>query len=69
MMDELHKAVSNEAITIGYYLVVAVGGLWSVLAHLGFVEGPEFIDWVVILWSMILIASFVAMFRKGMLEE
>lgn len=68
LMDELLHATSTEAITGGYYLVVLIGGGWSVLGHLGLAAGPTFIDWITILWSMILIAGVWASYRRGLLE-
>ncbi len=68
-MDELLKAVSAEAITLGYYLIVIFGGGWAVLGHLGLAAGPEFLDWISILWSMIIVSSIWTMSKRGMLDE
>lgn len=67
-MDELMRSLANEAGNLGYYLLLVVGGGWAMLAHLGFVGAPAALDWVTMLLGLVLVASFVAVGRRGMLK-
>lgn len=69
MMDELMHAMSSEAMTRAYGLIVAVGGGWAVLGHLGLAAGPSFLDIVNILWGMIILATLWSGTKRGVLIE
>lgn len=67
MMDELMRAMASEAITITYWLIVAVGGGWAVLGHLELTQGPGFLDIVNILWGMIIFPTLWSGTKRGVL--
>lgn len=66
--DELMLAINLEAGAISYGLTFAVIGLWSVLAHLGYVTGPQPLDLLTLFYGLVLVASFIAIGRRGMLS-
>jgi hypothetical protein len=65
--DELMLAVNLEASAISFTLVLVVIGLWAMLAHLGFAQGPAPIDLLSLFYVLMLVASFIAVGRRGML--
>lgn len=66
-MDELMTAVNLEASAISFALVFAVVGLWAMLAHLGYITGPLPLDLLTLFYGLVLVASFIAVGRRGML--
>lgn len=67
LQDELMQAVGKEAGSTSFYLVVLIGGTWALLAHLGFVTGPQPLDWLTMFWALMLLAAFIVTGRRGML--
>ena len=65
--DELMLAVNLEAGAMTYGLVLAVVGSWALLAHLGLVAGPQPLDLLTAFYVLVLVASFIAIGRRGML--
>ena len=68
--DELMQAVSKESAGLAFYLAVVIGGGWSLLVHLGFAEralAP--LDWLTLFSALLLLASFIVVFRRGMVRE
>ncbi|WP_285711745.1 hypothetical protein [Erythrobacter oryzae] len=65
--DELMRAVTLEASAIGYALVTLVIGVWAMLAHLGYAAAPAPLDLLTLFQVLVLLASFVAAGRRGML--
>ncbi|WP_340587117.1 hypothetical protein [Erythrobacter alti] len=65
--DELMKAVGSEAGAMTYYLLLLVGGTWSLLAHLGFIAGPQPLDWLTMFWALMLLGAFIVTAKRGML--
>ena len=65
--DELMLAVNLEAGALSYGLVLLVVGLWAMLAHLGYAEGPQPLDLLTAFYVLVLLASFIAIGRRGML--
>jgi hypothetical protein len=65
--DELMRAVNLEAAAIGYSLVLLVVGLWAMLAHLGYAAAPVPLDLLTLFHVLVLVASFIATARRGML--
>jgi len=65
--DELMRAISLEAGALSFGLVMLIGGGWAMLAHLGYTAAPAPIDWLSLFYALILIASFIAVGRRGML--
>ena len=65
--DELMLAVNLEAGALTYWLVLLVVGMWATLAHLGYVAGPAPLDLLTLFYVLVLIASFIATGRRGML--
>lgn len=66
--DELMLAINLEAGSFSYGLVFAVVGMWAMLAHLGFVAGPQPLDLLTLFYVLVLVASFIAVGRRGMLK-
>lgn len=65
--DELQRALSADATTRAFYLLFLVAGGWSVAAHLNYVAGPAPLDWLTMFSLSILVATFWATGRRGML--
>jgi hypothetical protein len=60
-------AVNLEAGALTYGLVLLVVGMWAALAHLDYVAGPEPLDLLSLFYVLMLVASFIATGRRGML--
>jgi len=65
--DELMLAVNLEGGALSYGLVFMVVGIWSILAHLGYATAPQPLDLLSLLYGLVLVASFIAVGRRGML--
>jgi len=65
--DELMLAVNLEAGALTYGLVLLVVGMWATLAHLGYVAGPAPLDLLTLFYVLVLLASFIATGRRGVL--
>jgi len=65
--DELMRAVSREAVSAGYYLLLVFGGGWALAARLGWAGAPAPLDWLTLLWTAMLAGAFIAIGRRGML--
>jgi hypothetical protein len=65
--DELMLAVNLEAGALTSGLVLVVVGSWAMLAHLGYVAGPQPLDLLTLFNVLVLVASFIAIGRRGML--
>jgi Na+/proline symporter len=65
--DELMLAVNLEAGALTYALVLLVVGLWAMLAHLGYAAAPAPLDLLTLFYALVLVASFIAIGRRGML--
>ncbi|MFV3130452.1 hypothetical protein [Niveispirillum sp. KHB5.9] len=68
-MDELKRLLSQESGNWTFYLLTVVGGGWAILAHLGFVAGPVPLDWLTMFSALMLVASFIAIGRRGLLVQ
>jgi hypothetical protein len=66
--DELMRAVNLEAGTLSYVLMLIVAGGWAMFAHLGYVAGPAPLDLLTLFYVVVLLASFIAVGRRGMLK-
>lgn len=66
--DELMLAVNLEAGAISYSLVLLVVGMWAMLAHLGYAAGPAPLDLLTLFYVLVLVASFIAVGRRGLLK-
>ena len=44
--DELMRAIGTETASLSYYLMLFIGGSWALLAHLGYLPGPQPLDWL-----------------------
>lgn len=66
--DELMRAVGSETAATGFYLLFSSGGGWSLAAHLGYLSGPQPLDWLTTFWALTLLAAFVVTGRRGMLK-
>lgn len=65
--DELMQAVNLEAGALSYGLVLLVAGTWAILAHLGYSAAPAPLDLLCLFYVLVLLASFIAVGRRGML--
>lgn len=65
--DELMRAVNLEAGALSYGLVLLVAGTWAMLAHLGYIAAPAPLDLLSLFYVLVLVASFIAVGRRGML--
>lgn len=66
--DELMLAVNLEAGALSYGLVLLVVGGWAMLAHLGYLAAPAPLDLLSLFYVLVLLASFIAVGRRGMLQ-
>lgn len=67
LSDELMRAVNLEAGAISYGLVLLVVGGWAMLAHVGYAAAPAPLDLLTLFYVLVLLASFIATGRRGML--
>lgn len=67
LADELMVAVNLEAGAVSYGLVLLVIGGWGMLAHLGYVAGPQPLDLLTSFYILVMLATFIAAARRGML--
>jgi len=65
--DELMLEVNLEAGAMSYGLLLLVVGLWAMLAHLGYTAAPAPLDLLTLFYVLVLVASFIAVGRRGML--
>ena len=65
--DELMLAVNLEGSAISFTMTLVVIGLWAMLAHLGFAQGPAPLDLLSLFYVLMMAASFIAVGRRGML--
>jgi hypothetical protein len=65
--DELMLAVNLEAAALSYGLLLLVVGLWAALAHLSYTAAPAPLDLLTLFYVLVLVASFIAVGRRGML--
>jgi O-antigen/teichoic acid export membrane protein len=67
MLDELMRAVSQEATVWGFHLLAVGGGVWSVAAHLGYAPAPQPLDFITAAAAALLVGAFIAVGKRGML--
>ncbi|WP_066526018.1 hypothetical protein [Erythrobacter sp. CCH5-A1] len=67
LSDELMVAVNLEAGAISYGLMLLFAGGWAMLAHLGYAAAPAPLDLLTMFYVVVLLASFIAIGRRGML--
>jgi hypothetical protein len=65
--DELMLAVNLEAGALSYGLTFLTIGGWAMGAHLGYAAAPQPLDLLSLLYVLVLVASFIAVGRRGML--
>lgn len=68
-MDELDWQMSNEAVSYTYYALLVIGGSWAALGHLKLAEGPAMLDWLSMFWGLMLVSTFIAAGRRGLLDK
>jgi hypothetical protein len=68
LLDELSRTMSRETGNAAFFLIVVIGGGWSILAHLGFVLAPTPLDWLTMFTLIMFAASFIAVGRRGLLQ-
>ncbi len=65
--DELMRAVNLEAGALSFGLMLLVAGTWAMLAHLGYTAAPAPLDLLSLFYLVLLVASVIAVGRRGML--
>ena len=68
MSDELMRAINLEGGALSFGLTVAIVGGWAMFAHLGYAAAPAPLDLLTLFYAIIMIASFIAVGRRGMLK-
>ncbi|MEC7817061.1 MAG: hypothetical protein VX454_00170 [Pseudomonadota bacterium] len=66
--DELMRAMGRESAGLAFYLLALVGGIWALSGHLGYSAPPAPLDWLTLIWSLLLIAAFIVVGRHGMMK-
>lgn len=69
LMDELDHTLSYESGNMACYLIVALGGGWAMLAHLGFAPAPAPLDWLTLLSQLMFAASLIVLGRRKLLQR
>jgi hypothetical protein len=67
--DELWLGVNSETSLIAFYITLAIGGVWSTLAHLKFAPALAPLDWITLMTVACIIGALIATQRRGMLED
>jgi len=67
LSDQLARALSRETGSIAFHLILAAGGGWAMLAHLGFVPAPAALDWLTMFVLLMFVAAFIAAGRRNLL--
>jgi hypothetical protein len=65
--DELMLAVNLEAGALSYGLTFVTIGGWAMAAHLRYCPAPQPLDLLTLFYVLVLVASFIAVGRRGML--
>ena len=68
LLDELSRTITRETGCGAFYLIVIIGGGWSILAQLGFVHALSPLDWLTLFTVTMFAASFIAAGRRGLLN-
>ena len=66
-IDELQRALSNDAVASAFYLMAFFGGGWALLAHLDYVAPPVPLDWLTMFAATLLIGAFWQTARRGLM--
>lgn len=66
-IDELQRALSNDAVASAFYLMAFFGGGWALLAHLDYVAPPAPLDWLTMFAATLLIGAFWQTARRGLM--
>lgn len=68
LSDELWLAVNLESAALSFSLVFAVLCGWGMLAHLGYIAGPQPLDLLTACYVLMLVASYIVIGKRGMLK-
>lgn len=66
--DELMQAMGRESAALAFYLLALIGGSWALLGHLGYAAPPAPLDWLTMIWSLMLIGAFIVVGKHGMMK-
>lgn len=66
--DELMRAISKETGSTAYYLLFLIGGGWALAGHLGYIAAPAPLDWLSMFWGLGLLAAFIVIAKRGMMQ-
>ena len=67
LSDELAHTLSHETGNMAFYLILVLGGGWTMLAHLGFLAAPAPLDWLTLFTVLMFAASFIVVGRRKLL--
>jgi hypothetical protein len=67
LADELVRTLSYETGNMAFQLILAIGGGWAMLAHLGFVAAPASLGWLTLFILLLFAATFIALGRRRLL--
>ena len=67
LLDELSNTIGRETGVGAFYLILIIGGGWSILAQLRFIPALAPLDWLTLFTVVLFAASFVAAGRRGLL--
>lgn len=65
--DEMQRALSRDASATAFNLLFLIGGCWSILAHTGFADAPEPLDWLTMFAVFMLAGAFWQGARRGLM--
>jgi hypothetical protein len=68
-LDELNRAIAREGNHLAFLWLFWVGGVWAILAHLGFAAAPAALDWLTMLSGFGFVAGLTAAGRRGAFEN
>lgn len=69
LIDEMQRDLTRDATATAFYLLLAVGGGWAMLAHTGYVAGPVPLDWLTMAAVFVLCATFWQAGRRGLMNR
>ena len=66
--DELMRAMGRESAALAFYLLALVGGIWALSGHLEYTAPPAPLDWLTMIWGLMLLAAFIVVGKRGMMK-
>jgi len=66
--DELMRAMGRESGALAFYLLALIGGIWALGGHLDYAAPPAPLDWLTMIWGLMLLAAFVVVGKHGQMK-